>query len=160
MNLSEQTAISIEEFPSSFKAWFKSAVISWFVLCLLMSGFALIVTGWQFELMNWIVLLAMSSLIHMGTYSLIGIPFFAFFWPQNSSCVWRIKFSLGIGGFLGFVGMWLAFSILEGRPVSLFDLDLAAGCLYGLAYGVVTAFIARELKRRRPWVANGDNVPI
>lgn len=145
MNFPEQTAISIEGFPSSFRAWFKSAIISWLVLCILLSGFALIVSGGM-DPMNWLFLIGMSSVIHMGAYSLIGIPFFAFFWPQSHSCVWKIQFSLPIGALLGFLGMWLSFSILEGRPINLFDLEFAVDCIYGVAYGAVTAIVALKLK--------------
>jgi hypothetical protein len=146
MSLPDQTAISIAAFPSSFRAWFKTAVVSWLVLCVLMSGLALIVTGGRIQLMNWLGLLALSSMIQIGAYTLIGIPFFAYFWPQSSSRVWSIKFSLPIGAFLGFIGMWLAFSIIESCPLNIFDLDSAGGCLYGAAYGIVTSFVAWRLK--------------
>ena len=146
MNVLEQTAASIAEFPRSFKAWFKSAIISWFVLCVVMSGLALIVAGDRLGLMNWLFLLSVSSMIHVGTYSLIGIPFFAFFWPKSHSCVWRIKFSLPIGAFLGFFGMWLGSAILVGRPINVFDLDFAGGGLIGSAYGMVTAVVAWKIK--------------
>jgi len=42
--------------------------------------------------------------------------------------------------------MWLSFSILEGRPINLFDLEFAVDCLYGAAYGAVTAIVAWKLK--------------
>ena len=145
MKFTEQTEIAITAFPSSFRAWFKTAVISWVVLCMLMSGFAFIVTGGRLEPMNLLGLLALSSLSHIGAYTLIGIPFFAFFWPQSQSCVWRLKLSLPIGAILGFVGRWLIFSILDSRPANLFS-DVAGGCLYGAAYGAVTAFVAWKLK--------------
>ena len=153
MNLPEQTAISIAAFPSSFRAWFKTAVISWLVLSLLMSGLALIITGGKIHLTNWLALLAISSKIYIGAYSLIGIPFFAFFWPQSHSCVWKIKFSLPIGALLGFIGMWLAFTILDSKPANLFS-DVAAGCLYGAAYGAITALVASKLKSsNKTWMA-------
>lgn len=146
MNLTDQTAISIEEFAVSFRVWFKSAVISWLVMCPLMIGFALFTSGAQIDRMNLLALVGMSSVIHVGAYSIIGIPFFVFFWPQNHSCVWSIKFSLPIGAFLGFFGMWLVLSIFDGRPLNPFDLEIAAGCLYGVAYGAVTAVVACKLK--------------
>ena len=145
MNFAEQTAFTIERFPSSFRAWVKSALISWLILCVLFSCFALIMSGGRIDPANWLALLVMSSIIHIGAYSLIGIPFFAVFWPQNHSCVWRIKLSLPIGAFLGYFGMWLAFSILDSRPTNLLS-DVAAGCLYGAAYGAVTALVAWKLK--------------
>jgi hypothetical protein len=146
MNLPEQTAVSVAAFPSSFRAWFKSAIISWLVLCVVMSGVAFIAAGDRLGLMNWLWLLTLSSLIHVGTYSLIGIPFFAYFWPRDHSCVWRIKFSLPIGALLGLFGMWLGFAILAGRPISIFDLDFAGGGFIGAAYGAVTAIVAWKLK--------------
>ena len=92
-------------------------------------------------------------MIYIGAYSLIGIPFFAFFWPQSHSCVWKIKFSLPIGALLGFIGMWLAFTILDSRPANLFS-DVAAGCLYGAAYGAITALVASKLKSaNKTWMA-------
>ena len=147
MNFAEQTAIAIEAFPGSFRAWIKSALISWLVLCVLFGCFALIMTGGRIDPMNWLGLLAMSSAIHVGAYSLIGVPFFAVFWPLNHSCVWRIKLSLPIGAILGYFGMWLAFSILDSRPTNLFDRHFAGDCLYGAAYGAVTALVAWKLKR-------------
>jgi hypothetical protein len=146
MNFTEQTAIAIEEFPSSFRAWVKSAVISWLVLCVLLACFALIMSGGRIDPMNWLALLVMSSMIHVGAYSLIGVPFFAVFWPRNDSCVWRLKLSLPIGALLGFFGMWLAFSILDSRAANLLDPDFASDCLFGAAYGAVTAFVAWKLK--------------
>lgn len=146
MNLPEQSASSVAAFSSSFRAWFKSAVISWCVLCLVMSGLAFIVAGERLGLMNWLWLLTLSSMFHVGTYSLIGIPFFAVFWPRSQSCVWRIKFSLPIGAFLGFIGMWLGFAVLVGRPVNMLDRDFAGSGLIGAAYGIVTATVAWRLK--------------
>jgi hypothetical protein len=149
----------ITAFPISFQAWFKSAVISWFVLCVFMSGLALIVAGDRLGLMNWLWLLALSSMFHVGTYSMIGIPFFVVFWPRSQSCVWRIKFSLPIGAILGFVGMWFGFVILVGRPFNILALDNAGGCLIGSLYGMVTASVAWKLKSaNKTLVATGDNV--
>ena len=145
MNLAEQTAIAIERFPSSFRAWAKSAVISWLILCLLFSCFAFIVSGGRIDPKTWMALVLMSSMVHIGAYSLIGIPFFAAFWPHDQSCVWSIKLSLPIGALLGYFGMWLVFSILDSRPANLLS-DVAAGCLYGAAYGAVTALVAWKLK--------------
>lgn len=145
MNFTEHIEISIERFPSSLRAWFKSAVISWVILCVLFGCFTLVLFGGLIDLKNWVALLLMSSVFHIGAYSLIGIPFFAVFWPQDRSFVWRIKLSLPIGAFLGYFGMWLVFSILDSRPVSLFS-DVAGGCLYGAVYGAVTAFVAWRLK--------------
>ena len=159
MNLPKLTAISIADLPSSFQAWVKSAIISWFVLCVVMSGLALIVAGDRLGLMNWLWLLTLSSMFHVGTYSLIGIPFFVVFWPRSQSCVWRIKFSLPIGAILGFVGMWSGFAIAVGRPFNIFDLDNAGGCLIGFLYGIVTAAVAWKLKSaNKTLVATGDNV--
>ena len=146
MNFPEQTAIAIEAFPRSFKAWVKSAVISWLVLGVLFGCFALLISGGRIDPKFWVGLLVISSMFHIGAYSLIGIPFFAVFWPRDQSRVWRIGFSLPVGAFLGYFGMWLAFSILDSRPANLFDPDFAGGCLYGAAYGAVTAFVAWKLK--------------
>ncbi len=126
---------------------------------MIMSGLVLIVSGGGLELMNWVWLLALSSMIHVGTYSLIGIPFFAFFWPQHQSFVWRMTFSLPIGAFLGFLGMWLCSAIIVGRPINIFDQDFAGGGLLGAAYGAVTATVASKLKSaNKTLVATGDNV--
>jgi hypothetical protein len=160
MNFAEQTAIAIERFPSSFRAWVKSAVISWLVLCILFSCFALAMSGWRIDPRNWVALMLMSSMFHIGAYSLIGIPFFAAFWPQDQSCVWRIKLSLPIGAFLGYFGMWLVLSILDSRPVNLLS-DVAGGCLYGAAYGAVTAFVASKLKSaNKPAHTTAGNAPV
>jgi hypothetical protein len=158
MNFTEQTANAIEALPSSFRAWAKSAVISWLVLGVLFSCFALIMSGGRIDPVNWMVILGMSSLIHIGAYSLIGVPFFAVFWPRSDSCVWRIRLSLPIGAILGYFGMWLALSILDSRPVNLFDTDAAGGCLYGAAYGAVTAFVAWKLKSAKPREATDNKV--
>ena len=146
MNLPSQAAISIAAFPRSFRAWFKSAVIAWFVLCILMSAVALIMSGNRLDFMNWLWLLVLSSMFHVGTYLLIGIPFFAFFWPQSSSIVWRIEFSLPIGAILGFFGMWLASAVIVGRPINIFAADFTGAGLVGAAYGAVTAIVAWKLK--------------
>lgn len=158
MNFAEQTAIVIERFPSSFRAWVKSGVISWLVLCILFSCFALVISGGRIDPRNWAALMVMSSMFHFGAYSLIGIPFFAAFWPKDQSCVWRIKLGLPIGAFLGYFGMWLVLSILDSRPVNLFS-DVAVGCLYGAAYGAVTAFVASKLKSaNKPAHPTADNI--
>jgi hypothetical protein len=160
MNFAEQTAIAIERFSSSFRAWVKSVVISWLVLFILFSCFALAMSGWRIDPRNWVALMLMSSMFHIGAYSLIGIPFFAAFWPQDQSCVWRIRLSLPIGAFLGYFGMWLVLSILDSRPVNLLS-DVAGGCLYGAAYGAVTAFVASKLKSaNKPAHTTAGNAPV
>ena len=146
MNYLDQTLGIKAAFPMSFRAWFKSAIISWLVLSIVMSVIAFIVAGDRLGLPNWLWLLTLSSVFHVGTYSLIGIPFFALFWPQSHSYVWKIKFSLPIGALLGFFGMWLGFTILVGRPINIFELDFVGGGFIGATYGAVTATVAWKLK--------------
>lgn len=159
MNFSEKIATAIEEFSRSFRAWFKSAVISCPVLCVLFGCFFLIVSGGRMEPLHFLGLLVMSSAFYIVAYTLIGIPFFVFFWPQDDSGVWRIKRSLPTGALLGYFGVWLVFSILDSGPMNPFDLEAAGACLYGAAYGAITAFVAWKIKKAHLFASFNPSLP-
>lgn len=145
MNFDERVAVMISESPRSLKAWLKSAFISWIVLGSLVTCLFFIRSGINSDVRLWFGFITLSSVIHMIAYFLIGVPFFIAFWPQDRSKVWKLKFSLPLGALLGFIGMWVIFSIIDSRPLRL-DLKSATELLSGSAYGVVTAFVAWKLK--------------
>jgi len=146
MTFPDRTAAAISAFPDSFRAWAKSGLISWPILSVLLICFMLVVSGGRLEPMNVLAVLAMSSLFYAGGYTLIGVPFFTAFWPNDDNRIWKMKFGVPLGVIFGYLGVWLVLSILDSRPVNLFDAELAGGCLYGAVYGLVTATVACKIK--------------
>jgi hypothetical protein len=146
MNFPDRIAAAISAFPNSFRAWVKAGLISWPILSVLLIFFMLVYSGGRLEPVNVLAVLAMSTLFYIGGYVLIGVPFFTAFWPSDDNRIWNMKFGVPLGVFFGYLGMWLVLSLLDSRPVNLFDADLAAGCLYGAVYGLVTATVACKIK--------------
>jgi hypothetical protein len=127
-------------------AWFKTAFAAWIILCVICGSYILIDSGGRFGADLWFIL-AVSSAIHLASFFLVGLPFFAHFWTRKESRVWDLRISLPMGAILGFLTIWITFSTIGARVINPFSSDGAIGCLVGAGYGFVTAFVAWVVRK-------------
>lgn len=126
---------------SSVKAWFFTGSISVLTASVIFLSLYFTVGGGGSGAAA-LYVLGICEAVHIVSYSIIGLPFFGYYWSRVESPVWRIHYALLLGFAIGYLAMLLFIFIYSGFDLSWNDEGVLFGCLLGGIYGLGTALIS------------------
>jgi len=128
-------------------AWFAAGFSTAVIAVVVFLAFSLTIDDFTGSLYKTFYVLVIFEAVHLLGHLIVGLPFFFIFWNRRDSKVWNIIYAIPLGFIFGYWAMFLIFLFESGFEVGRIDTGFLFGCLFGGAYGSVTALCSWSIFR-------------